>query len=169
MPVTLHLAAAKRMRFEVRGIVQGVGFRPFVYNLARSSDLGWGYVLNSSAGVILEVEGSEENLASFQQRLRTELPPLAQIDELTVREVNSRGDHEFCIQHSVSAADEFALVSPDVATCNECCADSSAEDNRRLGYPFTNCTNCGPLLDLFGEPGALGQNSSQHAAFGDRR
>ncbi len=131
----------------MRGIVQGVGFRPFVYNLAHSLGLV-GYVLNSSAGVIVEVEGSEDHLARFQQRLREELPPLAQIDELTFRDMEPCGDHEFSIQQSTHAEGDFVLVSPDVATCPDCWADSTRKEDRRFGYPFTNCTNCGPRYTI---------------------
>ena len=152
MPATAHLAALKRKRLEIRGVVQGVGFRPFIYNLAHSLALT-GFVLNSSAGVIVEIEGSEDNLAGFQQRLGAELPPLAQIDELAVRDVNPCGELEFSIRQSAPADGQFVLVSPDVATCADCWSDSTRpdgqrHDGRRWGYPFTNCTNCGPRYTI---------------------
>ncbi len=146
MPVT-HITAIQRKRFEVRGIVQGVGFRPFIYNLAQSLDLA-GYVLNDSAGVIIEVQGSEDSLAHFQIRLGCDLPPLAQIDGLIIVDVPLGAEHDFTIRHSEVAEGEFVLVSPDVASCDDCWADSTSEDNRRWGYPFTNCTNCGPRYTI---------------------
>ena len=152
MPATAHIALVKRLRLEIRGIVQGVGFRPFIHNLAHSLSLA-GFVLNSSAGVTVEVEGSAENLALFQQRLRAEVPPLAQIDDLAVNDVETCGEHDFSIRQSTPAAGEFVLVSPDMATCGDCLADSLRPagrnpDTRRRGYPFTNCTNCGPRYTI---------------------
>ena len=136
-----------RKRIEVRGIVQGVGFRPFVYRVARRCGIR-GRVLNSSDGVVIEAEGSDKGLESFLSILKTELPPLARIDRLTVYDQTPRGDIDFAIEPSVSVPGRFGLVPPDVATCAECEGDFTSPENRRFGYPFTNCTNCGPRYSI---------------------
>ena len=132
-----------RKRIELRGVVQGVGFRPFVYRIALRCGIR-GRVLNSSDGVVIEAEGAEEALARFLLVLRTDLPPLARIDQLNISGQPPRGDLTFAIEHSAAGHGHFALVPPDIATCTECAADIAASGNRRFGYPFTNCTNCGP-------------------------
>jgi len=136
-----------RKRIRVRGIVQGVGFRPFVYNLARQLELA-GYVLNSSAGVTIEIEGNEPAVARFVATLRNSPPPLAQIEDVAIAELEPGGDAGFVIRHSEAEAGEFVLVSPDVATCDDCWRDFGDAANRRYGYPFTNCTNCGPRYTI---------------------
>ncbi len=136
-----------RRHIRVRGIVQGVGFRPFVYNLAHELGLR-GYVFNSSAGVRIEIEGADESIQKFLDTLQHRPPPLALIAEVTVAELEPLGDTDFVIQESHSEAGEFVLVSPDVATCDECWRDFGDPRNRRFGYPFTNCTNCGPRYTI---------------------
>ncbi len=131
----------------IRGIVQGVGFRPYVYNLAKSIGLR-GFVRNSSSGVTIAVEGSEPDIDRFIDRLRREPPALARIEEFTVCDTELTGAADFAIDHSVSEASEFVLVSPDVATCAECWREVTDPANRRYGYPFTNCTNCGPRYTI---------------------
>ena len=127
--------------------MQGVGFRPFVYNLAQRCGLA-GYVLNSSAGVIVEAEGAASVLDGFIESLRREAPPLARIEEMLVAAIDPRGESQFVIRESEPEAGEFVLVSPDVATCPDCCRDFSDPQNRRYGYAFTNCTNCGPRYTI---------------------
>ncbi len=136
-----------RRQIRVRGIVQGVGFRPFVYNLARELGLT-GYVFNSSAGVTVEVEGADENVEKFQDALERRPPPLALIAEISVITLDPLGDQDFVIRQSRAEAGEFVLVSPDMATCEDCWRDFGDPDNRRFGYPFTNCTNCGPRYTI---------------------
>ena len=136
-----------RRQIRIRGVVQGVGFRPFVYNLARRLGLA-GYVLNSSAGVVTEVEGSPAALDSFVARLRSEAPPLARIDEMLVAQIDPLGERDFAIRQSQAQEGEFVLVSPDVATCPDCTRDFTDPANRRYGYAFTNCTNCGPRYTI---------------------
>jgi hydrogenase maturation protein HypF len=131
----------------LRGIVQGVGFRPFVYNLARQLQVG-GYVLNSSAGLVAEAEGDTRAVDAFVAAIRDDAPPLAWIQEMAVDEVEAAGATEFTIRESVAETGEFALVSPDVATCAECVRDFTDPANRRFGYAFTNCTNCGPRYTI---------------------
>ena len=136
-----------RKRIEIEGVVQGVGFRPFVYRIARAHRLA-GFVLNSSGGVIVEAEGEDADLESFLTALRSELPPLARIDHLAVIDRAPAGDHGFIIEHSLAAPGHFALVPPDVATCPDCIHDFTTPGNRRFAYPFTNCTNCGPRYTI---------------------
>jgi hydrogenase maturation protein HypF len=137
----------RRIRIRLRGIVQGVGFRPLVHNLAVELDLA-GYVLNSSAGLVAEVEGDPAALDAFVNALREDPPPLAWIQEMEVLELEAVGDASFAIRESVAETGEFALVSPDVATCDDCFRDFTAAANRRWGYAFTNCTNCGPRYTI---------------------
>src|SRR6266513_2335426 len=144
---TLSHFVILRRRIFVCGIVQGVGFRPFVYNLAKLAGIR-GFVLNSSSGVTIEAEGSEAALDEFMNSLRCHPPPLARIEEVTVADLEPAGDEQFQILQSISAEGEFALVSPDVATCEDCRADVADPENRRFGYPFTNCTNCGPRYSI---------------------
>ena len=139
--------ALVRKFIRVRGIVQGVGFRPFVYNLAHELGLA-GYVLNSSAGVTIEIEGSEMAVSAFIAKLRNCPPPLAQIEEFSVTDLEPVGEDAFVIRHSEALPGEFVLVSPDAATCDDCWHDFGDPANRRHGYPFTNCTNCGPRYTI---------------------
>ncbi len=136
-----------RLEILVRGIVQGVGFRPFVYNLARTLRLT-GYVLNSSAGVLIEVEGDPEQIDQFVRKLKENPPPLAQIEDVRVATRGPAGDSAFVIRDSVDQPGQLAPVSPDVSTCPDCLRDFETPGNRRFGYPFTNCTNCGPRYTI---------------------
>ena len=140
-------AASVRKRIELRGVVQGVGFRPFVYRIARQCEIR-GRVLNSSDGVVIEAEARESDVSRFLSLLTTGLPPLARIDHLAVSAQSPVGDAEFTIEQSVSLSGRFSLVPPDVATCPECTRDFTSPENRRYQYPFTNCTNCGPRYTI---------------------
>ena len=143
------MAGRRRVRIRLRGIVQGVGFRPFVYNLARGLGLG-GYVLNSSAGLVAEVEGGpRRGRRASCKRSREQPPPLAWISSARPKSSRRRrGRRCSSSARSDRATGEFALVSPDVATCDDCLADFSDPADRRYGYPFTNCTNCGPRYTI---------------------
>jgi hydrogenase maturation protein HypF len=136
-----------RRHIHVRGIVQGVGFRPFVYKLATSLQLT-GFVFNSSSGVSIEIEGSAASIDQFIDGMKLNPPPLAEIVELTVTEAAPVGDLGFNILASREEHGEFALVSPDAGTCDDCWRDFGDHANRRFGYPFTNCTNCGPRYTI---------------------
>ena len=137
----------ERRGFSVRGIVQGVGFRPFVYALARKHALA-GTVRNDVEGVRIEVEGALEELQCFGRELVEEAPPLAVIEAVEWRPLAVRGDSEFRIEESREGARRHALVSPDVATCGDCLAELLDPADRRYRYPFTNCTNCGPRFTI---------------------
>src|SRR3984885_1633156 len=109
----------KRKHIQVRGIVQGVGFRPFVYKLAKSLGLT-GYVFNSSAGVTIEIEGGESEVDRFLKTLKDDPPQLAEIAQITVSDIEVQGGTGFSILGSREEAGEFALVSPDAGTCDAC-------------------------------------------------
>lgn len=133
----------ERVKIGITGIVQGVGFRPFVYNLARRYGLG-GWVLNDAGGVRIEAEGPPQSLAAFADSLQREAPPLAVIDSFAVEPGEPKGERSFVIRESREADARAALVSPDIATCPDCRRELAAAADRRYCYPFTNCTNCGP-------------------------
>ena len=137
----------RRVRTRVEGVVQGVGFRPHVYRLARELDLG-GYVLNDERGVLLEVEGSSQSVDRFLKRLVAEPPPLARIERILPEAVTATGTDSFEILPSVRTGTPQALVSPDTATCAECLAEMNDPRDRRHRYPFINCTNCGPRFTI---------------------
>ncbi len=130
--------------------MQGVGFRPWVYQLAQRHGLG-GRVFNSTLGVTIEVEGPEEALDRFEAELRSGAPPLAELDQIRVEHLEPIGYREFTIHDSQDAAGQFVLVPPDIATCPDCLADVRDPANRRYRYPFTNCTNCGPRYTIIQE------------------
>lgn len=136
-------------RLSVRGVVQGVGFRPFVHRLAlRSRVAGW--VLNASGDVQIHVEGAPDDLAAFINSLKTELPPLARIDELRTETCPSANLRSFTILQSRSD-DGRQPISPDVALCAACEAELFDVDNRRYRYPFITCTDCGPRFTVIDE------------------
>ena len=146
MATTPHIVTLRR-RICISGIVQGVGFRPFVYNLAQRIGVK-GFVLNSSSGVLIEAEGADTALDEFLGSLRSHPPPLARIQQITTADLEPEGSSSFEIWESRAVNDEFALVSPDVATCDDCRQEVEDPANRRFGYPFTNCTNCGPRYTI---------------------
>jgi hydrogenase maturation protein HypF len=131
----------------VRGIVQGVGFRPFVYHLARGLRLG-GFVRNQSGGVLIEIEGESPSLERFLSDLAGQPPPLAQVEHLSWERRPPRGEGDFRIESSEADAAGPVFISPDVATCPACLAEMLDPRDRRHGYPFLNCTNCGPRLTI---------------------
>ncbi len=136
-----------RLRITITGIVQGVGFRPFVHNLAHRFRLG-GWVANDGRGVVIEAEGEPPAVAAFLAALRAEAPPLAVIDAITAEARPPEGAREFAIVASGPAEARHALISPDVATCPDCRAEIADPADRRYRYPFTNCTNCGPRYTI---------------------
>lgn len=136
-----------RLRLVVRGAVQGVGFRPFIYRLARELALT-GWVNNSSQGVVIEVEGRPHVLDAFVHRLQRENPPLSFIKDLETSSLPAAGSAEFLIRASDTNGAKTAVVLPDLATCADCLAEILDPGNRRYEYPFTNCTNCGPRYSI---------------------
>ena len=145
MPVSSK--SLQRLRITLRGAVQGVGFRPFVYRLATEMSLP-GWVLNSSAGLVVEVEGTPNELRRFEERLDAERPRASVV---TVRECEwlaPQGFTKFEIQHSETDSAKSVNVLPDLATCDDCRCELFDPANRRFEYPFTNCTNCGPRYTI---------------------
>ncbi|RPJ42511.1 MAG: carbamoyltransferase HypF, partial [Chloroflexi bacterium] len=131
----------------VRGIVQGVGFRPFVFNLAESLDIK-GWVKNTSSGVEIEAMGEPEALRRFVETIRLNPPALARIDDLRTEPIPSNGYATFEIHESQPQAGAFLPVSPDVAICPDCQRELFTPADRRYRYPFINCTNCGPRFSI---------------------
>ena len=137
-----------RFRIKVRGIVQGVGFRPFVHRLVKQHGLA-GWVRNSSEGAELELEGEEPELRGFLRELRDEAPPLAVIESVECRELPGAGGHEsFRIIGSDRGDHMRTLVSPDTGICPDCLRELLDPSDRRYRYPFINCTNCGPRFTI---------------------
>ena len=137
----------ERRTIAVQGIVQGVGFRPFVYGLARRLALN-GSVKNQTGGVLIEVEGETHSLDCFLTELAKRSPPLARIDHVSWERQTPRGEHRFRIESSDATSAGPIFVGPDVATCADCCAELFNPKDRRYHYPFLNCTNCGPRLTI---------------------
>jgi hydrogenase maturation protein HypF len=137
----------ERRAIIIRGIVQGVGFRPFTYNLAMRLRLT-GFVKNQTGGVLIEVEGEPSSLEQFMVELAERPPPLAHITHLSWESLAPRGEGEFRIESSTPDAASPIFISPDVAACPDCLAEVFDPADRRYGYPFLNCTNCGPRLTI---------------------
>jgi hydrogenase maturation protein HypF len=134
-------------RIHITGVVQGVGFRPFVYQLAHRHGLT-GWVCNTSAGVDIEVEGSAPALERFLAELEAEAPPIARIESITATSDAPNGYSQFEIRRSLAQEGEYQLISPDIATCEDCLSELLDPQDRRYRYPFTNCTNCGPRFTI---------------------
>jgi len=137
----------ERREVSVHGIVQGVGFRPFVYALARRHQLA-GWVRNDAEGVHIEVEGCPKDLDLFLQGIEAEAPPLAVVEGVTWRPVVVRSEREFRIEESHAGERKHALISPDVALCADCLRELLDPADRRYRYPFINCTHCGPRFTI---------------------
>jgi hydrogenase maturation protein HypF len=144
--VTL-LGPSKRLRVEIRGAVQGVGFRPFVYRLATELGLA-GWVLNDVRGVEIEVEGAAGELEAFRARVETEAPPRAVVRGVSVSWLEPVGFRSFEIRRSTGGGEKSVSVLPDLATCDDCLAELNDPADRRFRYPFLNCTNCGPRFTI---------------------
>lgn len=135
------------LKIKVTGIVQGVGFRPFVYRLA--SELGLkGWVRNTSEGVEIEIEGEQGALDEFLRHLRSEPPSMAHIEHIEVSPGEVKNYKDFVIKKSSPSPDGYQLISPDIATCQDCLLEIFDPHDRRYRYPFTNCTNCGPRFTV---------------------
>ena len=138
---------AARARVAVGGIVQGVGFRPFVRNLATELGLA-GSVRNDTTGALIDIEGEPAAITAFLARLRRDPPPLCLIEEVRTAPARPTGQHGFVIATSDPGGEHRALVPPDTATCADCLAELFDPADRRYLYPFINCTNCGPRFTI---------------------
>lgn len=136
-----------RKIINVRGMVQGVGFRPFVYKIAHDGNLN-GSIMNTTNGVEIDVEGSSESIDTFLQKLRNDAPPLAKIEDIAVSILKPAGLGAFIIRETCRQGSAEALVSFDAATCPECLSELIDPGDRRYKYPFINCTNCGPRFTI---------------------
>jgi hydrogenase maturation protein HypF len=136
-----------RKQIQVSGIVQGVGFRPYVFRLATDRHLS-GSIRNTPAGVTIEIQGPAQEVEDFLVQLPAEAPALAHITEVTTREIPCTGDAEFHIVSSIVGEAVRALISPDVAICDDCLRELFDPADRRCLYPFINCTNCGPRFTI---------------------
>lgn len=134
-------------RIAIKGVVQGVGFRPFVFTLARQLELT-GWVRNTSAGVDIEVDGPAAAINAFVESLKNNAPPLARIDDLQVQSSPPQGFRDFEIVHSQPIEHAFQPISPDVCICPDCLKELLDPADRRYLYPFINCTNCGPRFTI---------------------
>lgn len=137
----------ERRQVRVHGVVQGVGFRPFVYRLAQEQRLA-GFIGNDTDGVIIEIEGMTASLETFITRLSFEAPPLSRIDSVDIREVEPAGDASFRIVASEVLGRVSTGIPADAATCPDCLRELLTPTDRRYGYPFLNCTNCGPRFTI---------------------
>ncbi|MCX7804334.1 MAG: carbamoyltransferase HypF [Planctomycetota bacterium] len=138
---------AFRARIRVRGIVQGVGFRPFVYRTASALGLG-GFVRNDSSGVLIEAEGPKERVEGLLDSIRRGGPPAARVEGIGISEVPAAGETAFRIEESDAGAPPATLISPDLAMCSDCRRELLDGSDRRFGYPFINCTFCGPRYTI---------------------
>jgi hydrogenase maturation protein HypF len=136
-----------RLKLQITGLVQGVGFRPFVFRLAEEMGLA-GYILNDTTGVLIEVEGVKQKLDEFITRIDKEKPDISKIYSLQFTFLEDTGYEKFEIRKSEETGDKRVSILPDIAACEECLAEVTDPKNRRFIYPFTNCTNCGPRFTI---------------------
>ncbi len=137
----------KVVRFDIKGLVQGVGFRPFLHRLAiRHKLIGEAY--NTTSGVTVIVQGTPEQLKHFKKKILLEAPPLARVESVRAARAKFRNYLGFTIRSSKKKSEEFSFISPDIASCPECLAELRDKNDRRYHYPFINCTNCGPRFTI---------------------
>jgi hydrogenase maturation protein HypF len=141
-----------RKEIQVSGIVQGVGFRPYVYRLATDRNLG-GHISNTPAGVTIEIQGPPDMVDEFVSQLHREAPALAQISSVFIRDLACKPEEPFEIlsSHTGEHAGALTLISPDVSLCDDCLRELFDPRDRRYLYPFINCTNCGPRFTIMRE------------------
>ncbi len=140
----------KRKRIEIEGIVQGVGFRPFIHKLAKSHNIK-GFVLNKPEGVIIEVEGEQTIIEHLIKDIREKAPPFARIRKINSKTLPLKGYRDFVIKQSSVKGEKRTLISPDIAICDDCKRELLDTKDRRYQYPFINCTNCGPRFTIIEE------------------
>jgi len=137
----------ERIQLTIRGTVQGIGFRPFVFRLAQALSLG-GWIANTPQGTLLELEGTQKNLHAFQKRITAELPLTGNIQAMTATHIPIMGQRSFCIHPSQGDDQTQSVLSPDLATCEDCVQDMRNPQSRRYRYPFTTCAQCGPRFSI---------------------
>ena len=136
-----------RKKITVQGIVQGVGFRPFIYNLAVSNKLN-GFVSNTSQGVVIEVEGTNNQIDNFIENVKLQAPPLSLITDISYNEIVPLKSKNFIIKDSSGNESTATLISPDITVCQDCIKELFDPSDKRYHYPFINCTNCGPRYTI---------------------
>ena len=136
-----------RMELKINGSVQGVGFRPFIFRLAKSLGLS-GWVNNSTEGVVVEIEGKKENLQTFISRLKEDKPQHSVIRSIDKSSLDPVGYSGFEIKNSISLREKNTLMLPDIATCTDCFKEIFNPEDRRYLYPFTTCNTCGPRFSI---------------------
>ena len=146
-PQAIATSPSIRLRLLVTGVVQGVGFRPFVYDLAKRHGLS-GFVGNNSEGVFIEIEGRATAVHDFCAHLKSETPPVAHIDSLSSTAMPAVGSVDFAIVQSQALPAANTLIAPDISICADCQRELLDPQNRRYGYPFINCTHCGPRFTI---------------------
>jgi hydrogenase maturation protein HypF len=151
----------KRVQLSVQGVVQGVGFRPFVYKKASLLELA-GFVYNDSQGVIIEVEGKTEQVEQFCQQLPYDAPPFSHIDSINIQEITLKYDTVFEIRESLHGGFASTMLPKDLSLCEACKKEMKDSKNRRYGYPFINCTNCGPRYTIIKTLPYDRKNTSMH-------
>ncbi len=134
------------LNIRIKGLVQGIGFRPFIYRIAVKNNL-YGWVDNRNNGVYVNVEGEENNLNNFLAGIKKEAPPASNIISIDYKKIPFVGFKDFKIVKSKNTSDEITDISPDIAVCDECLSDMKIQENR-IDYPFINCTNCGPRFTI---------------------
>jgi hydrogenase maturation protein HypF len=137
----------KAKKVYIEGIVQGVGFRPFIFKLANELGLK-GYIYNDTNGVYIEIEGEESLIDEFIKLIPEKAPPLALVERILTEDTQVKGYSEFFIEKSKGGEEKFVLISPDVSTCDDCLMELFDPSDRRFRYPFINCTNCGPRFTI---------------------
>src|ERR1043165_3795903 len=143
-----HYKVATRVQILVRGIVQGVGFRPYVFSLARRRTLR-GRVCNNTTGVLIDVEGRSEAIEGFINEIRQNPPPLSLIESIErSRDLDLINYSDFLIVESDAGGERFLPSSADIAACEDCLSELRDPKDRRYRYPFINCTNCGPRFTI---------------------
>jgi hydrogenase maturation protein HypF len=146
MQLSEELISKKRVKLNINGIVQGVGFRPFIYSLAQKNKLS-GYVLNNGSGVIVELEGDYKNIDNFLNEIENSAPPLSRIDYIKTQNIAIQNSKKFNILKSDNSSIS-TMLSADISICDECKNELNDSSNRRYNYPFINCTNCGPRYTI---------------------
>jgi hydrogenase maturation protein HypF len=161
MPLSVESISKKRVKLLISGIVQGVGFRPFIYNLAQRYSIK-GFVLNNGSGVTIEAQAKESSISAFIDDIKTKSPPLSRIDKIDISEIDTIYEDDFLILHSDTTR-ASTMLPADISICDDCKAEMNDTKNRRYRYPFINCTNCGPRYTIISSLPYDRKNSSMNS------
>jgi hydrogenase maturation protein HypF len=139
----------KRYIVKIYGIVQGIGYRPYIYKVAKELNIK-GWVNNYDSSVVIDMEGRKEEIKEFLFKIVKKPPELAKVQKTEVIKINPKGYKSFEIKESISANTKLKFILPDIATCDKCVRDIFEERSKRYRYAFTNCTDCGPRYSIIG-------------------